>query len=168
METKRISNKRVVKTGGRKKISKCVNERDLESNGEKANEVIDNLCGVAEPSRVPCGRVSCGRVSCDVGVGVGLGEEYVMGSREGSGERVRGISKVQGFYPFIHPDLHVVLDDIPVNRIDDFEYINFHIYTIWFCSKLQVPIPKDMNNRFEAFNNFPFFASLFHIRNNLH
>jgi hypothetical protein len=135
MESKRTSNKSVVKTGGRKKnISKCV------------NEVIDNLCG--EPSVEDSAHGS------------------VKGSLIESGRRL-GISKVEGFYPFIHPDFHAVLDDIPLNRIDDLEYVHYHIFTIWFCSKMGVSIPKDMNLRFEVFNHFPFFATLFHLQNNL-
>jgi hypothetical protein len=71
------------------------------------------------------------------------------------------------FLPFIHRDFHFALNDIPPNRIDDLQYIHFHIFAVWFLSKLDIPIPHNLPLLFLHFKNFPFFSSLFHIRNNI-
>jgi hypothetical protein len=82
------------------------------------------------------------------------------------GERLKGICFA--IAPHISKDFHYALLDIPNHAIHDFGYIHFHLFTVWFFSKFNIPIPNDLHAIYIShFSLFPFFSSLFHIQNNL-
>jgi hypothetical protein len=80
-----------------------------------------------------------------------------------------GIAKrfAPGFEPFITLHYRHHLHNIPTHLANDIEYMHFHIFSIWFLSKININVPHDLEAQFKNFNNFPFFSTLFHIRNNI-
>ena len=82
------------------------------------------------------------------------------------GQQLKGISLA--IAPHISKDFQYALLDIPNHAIHDFGYIHFHLFTVWFFSKFNIPIPNDLHAIYIShFSLFPFFSALFHIRNNL-
>ena len=74
-------------------------------------------------------------------------------------------SYLSHFKPFIPNHYHTLFDNIPIHMIHDFGYIHFHIFTFWFFSKFNIPIPyHDLPSFYiRHFSSFPFYSSLFHI-----
>jgi hypothetical protein len=69
---------------------------------------------------------------------------------------------------FISKEYHSLLDDIPIHRVNDIGYIHFHIFSVWFLSNMNIPVPFDIDLIYDLhFKHFPFYSSLFHIHNNL-
>jgi len=74
-------------------------------------------------------------------------------------------SYLSHFKPFIPNHYHTLFDNIPIHMIHDFGYIHFHIFTFWFFSKFNIPIPyHDLPSFYiRHFSSLPFYSSLFHI-----
>ena len=90
--------------------------------------------------------------------------ENVAGSQHQ--ERLKGICLA--IAPHISKDFQYALLDIPNHAIHDLGYIHFHLFTVWFFSKFNIPIPNDLHAIYIShFSLFPFFSALFHIRNNI-
>ena len=124
METKRKSNKTVVKSIGRKKKDKSKSESEI----EPIKDVVVKDVVVKDVVESSVEKIS--RLSVDHLVGY--------------------------------------MDGIPVDRMNDVGYIHYHIFSVWFLSKMNIPVPNDMDIIYEShFKQFPFYSSVFHIRNNL-
>jgi hypothetical protein len=89
-------------------------------------------------------------------------ESAEPGGRPGTAKRL-----APGFEPFISHHYHHHLHNIPPHLANDLEYMHFHIFSIWFLSKININVPHDLEAQFKNVHNFPFFSTLFHIRNNI-
>jgi hypothetical protein len=78
-----------------------------------------------------------------------------------------GASLTTTWKHFISKDSHFALHNIPIHKMNDPHYIHFHIFSVWFLSNMNIPIPNDLELHFSQFLDFPFYSSLFHINNNL-
>ena len=95
--------------------------------------------------------------------------EFAVQSSE-PGVRAVGVAiatLTSGFEPFISDNYRDNLHDVPSHLVNDIEYIHFHIFSVWFLSKMNINIPVDLEEKFKNVQNFPFFSTLFHIRNNI-
>jgi hypothetical protein len=86
--------------------------------------------------------------------------------REPSGG-VGSLGLLDNYRSYISQEYHTMLDDIPIDRINDTHFIHYHIFSIWFLSKLDINIPINIQDKFQNVQHFPFFSSLFHVRNNI-
>ena len=138
MESKRTATKKVIKSGGRKKKGPIERPIDMSIAKEKV-----------EPIERPIDEMP-------------IAVENIAQHRE----RLKGVCLP--IAPHISKDFHYALLDIPNHAIHDLGYIHFHLFTVWFFSKFNIPIPNDLHAIYIShFSLFPFFSALFHIRNNL-
>ena len=141
MESKRTATKKVIKSGGRNKKEPI--ERPI------AKEKVEPI------HQMPIAKEKAEPID-DMSIAV----ENIAQHRE----RLKGICLP--IAPHISKDFHYALLDIPNHAIHDIGYIHFHLFTVWFFSKFNIPIPNDLHAIYIShFSLFPFFSTLFHIRN---
>jgi len=138
MESNRKVTKTVVKSGGRKK--KSVTKIQKEE--------------VSAPIAGPIDR------------GSDVGRDGVV-ENGNTGPEMLGASLPCTWKHFISKDSHFALHNIPIHKMNDPHYIHFHIFSVWFLSNMNIPIPNDLEEFHSQFLHYPFYSSLFHINNNV-
>jgi len=146
MESNRKLTKTVVKSGGRKK--KSVTKIQKEE--------------VSAPIAGPIERGTDG--GTDRGTDGGTDGVVENGN---TAPEMLGASLPSTWKHFISKDSHFALHNIPIHKMNHPHYIHFHIFSVWFLSNMNIPIPNDLELHFSQFLHFPFYSSLFHIHNNL-
>ena len=150
MESNRKVTKTIVKSGGRK--NKSVTKIAKELSGPIAVPIVG-------PIAVPIER--------GIDIGIERGIEGVVENRNTAAEML-GASLTSTWKHFISKEYHLALDNIPINKMNDPHYIHFHIFSVWFLSNMNIPIPNDLEQQFNLqFLHFPFYSSLFHIKLNI-
>ena len=149
METKRKATKTVIKSGGRKK------KGDSKDKNETEPIVKDVM------------RLKDGPIVKDKDTDTDKHVMRLIDQPIGTDSRLLHstyLSHIRIWKPFIPIHFHPLLDNIPIHLIHDFAYIHFHLFTIWFFSKFNIPIPTDLHTFYSRhFYSFPFYSSLFHI-----
>ena len=154
MESKRTATKKVIKSGGRKKKEPMV-EVEGSIAKEKGEQMVEVKGSIAKEKAEPMVEVDRSIVVENLGGDPGTEHQ----------ERLKGICLP--IAPHISKDFHYALLHIPNHAIHDLGYIHFHLFTVWFFSKFNIPIPNDLHAIYIShFSLFPFFSALFHIRNN--
>jgi len=149
MESNRKVTKTVVKSGGRKKksITKVPKEE------------------VSAPIAVPIDGGIEREIEREIDGGIDGGME--VGENGNTPPEMLGASLTSTWKHFISKDSHFALHNIPIHKMNDPHYIHFHIFSVWFLSNMNIPIPNDLELHFSQFLHFPFYSSLFHIHFNL-
>jgi len=170
MESNRKVTKTVVKSGGRK--NKSVTKIPKELSGPIAVPIVGPIVGpIAVPIAVPIERgIDIGierGIERGIDIGIERGIEGVVENGNTAAEML-GASLTSTWKHFISKESHLALDNIPIHKMNDPHYIHFHIFSVWFLSNMNIPIPNDLEQQFNLqFLHFPFYSSLFHIKLNI-